>query len=1264
MRTLYSHRWVGLVLFLLLPFSLKGQQTSAVLETVFTDLPAKDYPISKGAELPFHHAQTRIAEGGYAEYEVRLEYPEFVALTSAEAAAVKASAYAVPDTLPRVETVVSTSRGETWVEYRFCPIVKCSGRLMRLVSCKVSLSPRAVPARTNAKNTPAERYAPHSVLAQGRWVKICVEQEGIYQLTDKQLAEMGFADPSKVKLYGYGGRIQEENLCFTGTGAVTDDLQEVPTYRRSGSMLFFAEGTLRWTWSTSERKWKHQQNVYSDYSYYFLTEGDAPLQMATLPQLAATAEPVSQVRYHAVLDDDHFSWYAGGREFYDDYDFQNGNSHTFSLAAPGAVDGESATIDVAFSAAHATSTTRAEISLNNNKLGSFSIPRITDREDARETRTTYKSTDLKNDNAFKLAATSGHSARLNFIRINYQRSLNAGETGYSFSPQGTERTTLQIASADKDTRLWRIGTANHPTAEVYPELNGNVLTATTDTPSERFVIVNVAGTYPSPQVVGEVANQDLHADAALDMVIIVPANGKLTAEAERLAEEHRNRQGLRVKVVAANHIYNEFSSGTPDATAYRRYLKMLYDKAETTADMPRYLLLFGDCIWDNRLITGIKGYTQDDFLLAYERNSSESSIGTITCYVTDDYFGLLADGKGQSITTEKVDLGIGRFTCTTPEEAKIYVDKTIAYMENAQVGIWKNTVCMLGDDGDNNEHMEDAENVAKEIQNVSHNDLIIKKTYWDASPRTITATGTSYPLVSKQLKEFISKGSAIMYNYSGHGSPDQISHSKLLLTNDFKAATTNMALWVFASCEITPYDTRTDNIGRSAMLNNQGGAIALMCASRAVYANENNNLNKAFCKAVFDNDENGIPNTLGDAMRISKVNMLTMSQGDRTMNKLKYALIGDPALTLTYPTGEVILDSINGELLSPEVKKQLKAGSVARFSGHIAAKGGGTDASFNGILTAVIADRMETVVCKKNDSRTETPMTYSERTNMIYEGSDSVRSGKFTLNILIPNDISYTEDAGRITFYAVNHDHSKEAKGHNEQFFLNGTDANAAVDTIAPKVYLYLDNPDFPNGGFTGTQPMFVATISDNIGINASGTNVGHDMELVIDNQQANVLTLNDYFNYDFGSYNSGVVSYPLQGLAVGKHKLSFRVWDVNNNSTTSVLDFTVQEDINQALDVNATSNPARTSTHIITSFAESEEAHTVSTEIYDIAGRKIWAHQASTNGGSGYSSTEWRLTDGSGAPVPAGIYLYRAVVSSPSQRMETKTKKIIVVRQ
>ena len=121
----------------------------------------------------------------------------------------------------------------------------------------------------------------------------------------------------------------------------------------------------------------------------------------------------------------------------------------------------------------------------------------------------------------------------------------------------------------------------------------------------------------------------------------------------------------------------------------RRYLKMLYDRAEQDSDMPSYLLLFGDCFWDNRMVTNTtRSFSPDDFLLCYE---SENSFSSTDCYVDDGFFCLLDDGEGVNLLAgDKLDVAVGRLPVRSAAQAKVVVDKSIAYMENKDAGDWQN----------------------------------------------------------------------------------------------------------------------------------------------------------------------------------------------------------------------------------------------------------------------------------------------------------------------------------------------------------------------------------------------------------------------------------------------------------------------------------------------------------------------------------------------------------------------------------------------
>ena len=1284
-KTLYI---LSTILFFALAPLCKGEGISLIrpcADTVFINLSATDYPISK-EKIPVYTTSVKIGNiNADADFSVHLDYPEFVQLKQSEIKLLEKQGVQLNETI-KVNKHLAFSRKVGYLDLSFCPIIKTDGTYKRLVSCKISIKTNETFSKTansiKASSTMGEtRWKTQSVLAKGKWVKIRVKEEGIYTLTPSFLSKMGFKDPSKVKLFGYGGRILEENWSFYGNRKVTDDLEEIPLYRKQdGNALFFAEGTVRWTYNSIYDKWIHENNPYSVYSYYFITEGENPAQMKKMDSDNYTSATINNVTHYSVIDNDNFGWYEGGRELYDSHDLSNGNSKIYNLEAT-SIDEKNtqSSVDISISASSNTSSTKATIKHNNKNLGYINISKYGKFQSAYETRKSFKIKTADINNNFELSVSPNNPSRLNFIRLNYSRKLVATDDAFSFTPNTNRAVELEIAGANEHHHLWCIGNGEHPAYEVSSTTAGNTLKAKVENGMDRFVVVDLNKNYPTPEWAEEVKNQNLHGDSKFyDMVIIIPESRLLAEEAERLAEAHRKIQGLRVKVVDAGLLFNEFSSGTPDASAYRRYMKMLYDRATNENDLPRYLILFGDCAWDNRMVSDKwKRFSPKDYLLSFEVTdgfqnigNSQFPLGEQNSYVTDDFFGWLDDNEGTSYSSNKIDLSIGRLTCHDVQTAKVLVDKSIDYLTNKETGAWKNTIYVLADNGNGNLHMDDAEAVIKQIEKSTKNKTVIKKVYNDAYIRHSTGTGHSFPTVSKILREAVEQG-ALIFNYTGHGSPDQLSHSKILETKDFEAPTIgNMPLWIMASCEISPYDSQKKDLGRAAIHNANGGAIAVMCASRSVYSNYNRSLNIAFNKHLFAFDKMGKKNSMGDALRLAKVEMIDPNSEngiqDASINKLKYVLLGDPALPLTSPTGDVILDSINGKALLPSENIQLKAGSLVRFSGKINDRNSSFLSNFNGSITATIADRKEIITCKNNDNSADEPKQFTDRPKKIFEGTDSVINGKFSISFRIPKDISYSNDCARVTFYAVNNDKTLECNGYNEQFYLNGTDNTFEADTLAPKIYIYLDDPEFPNGGVTNTEPVFFAEIKDDAGINAAGIGIGHNMELVVDNDFNNPIILNNNFKYKFGSYNEGWVTYPIQNLGFGKHSLSFRAWDVNGNSTTSTLQFFVQDGVGNSFDIFATENPARTSTNLFTTFpAEKEQTSSVTFEVFSINGQKVWQSETINQpAGATHALAPWHLKSSGGARVSAGIYLYRAIVVTDGHKKESDAKKIIVLAQ
>ncbi len=1129
--------------------------------------------------------------GNYADstYEVRIAYPEFLDMAEEDVNRYHAITTEQLPELPRIQQYVGVSRKSGTLYAQFVPLVFREGKYQKLVSFQLQV--KSAPAgKTRRASSSGDRYAAHSVLSSGHWAKIRVPETGFYHLTDALIRKAGFKNPKKVKIYGYGGELQPEVL--TGEYlSETDDLKEVATCTIKGKRLFHASGPVSWASKTTLAR---TRNPYSDYGYYFLTESDDEPLTADSASFVSSYYP-SASDYHDLYEVDDHAWYHSGRNLYTSEKLTVGSDRNITL--PG-VHSTTTQINVNLSY---DSKFVATLLMNGTTIGTLtassgltSSGTLSDGN-AVATQASWKfllpdSVMKTTDNKLTLRQTSGGEVRLDYVSLCYS------------TPK---------ALTDFTTSL------------------------------------------PVPEYLYDITNQDHHADSAVDMVIIIPTSQKLLSEAERLKTLHETYDSLRVRIVPADELYNEFSSGTPDANAYRRYMKMLYDRAGTEADQPRYLLLFGDGAWDNRMLSsGWRSLSPDDFLLCYE---SENSFSATKSYVSDDYYCLLDDNEGGSILKDKFDAAVGRLSARTAEEAKILVDKIYAYRTNAYAGAWQNTLCFLGDDGDQNRHMQDAEAVVSTVKSLYAN-YDIKKIYWDAYTRVTSSTGNSFPDVTRLIKQQLQKGALVM-NYSGHGGPSLLSHEAVLRITDFgEASSLRLPLWVTAACDVAPFDGQSDNIGETAMFNKKGGSIAFYGTTRTVYASYNRLQNQSFMKYLLAS-KNGRRLTIGEAAYLAKNDFVSGST-EMLTNKLQYVLLGDPALTLASPTEQAVIDSINGKAVADGIQ-QLKAGSKVTLKGHLPGH-----ADFNGVVTITVRDIEETIVGKQNDPvATETAFEFQDRPNTIYNGSDSIRNGQFSFSFAVPKDISYSDKTGLFLVYAVNNDKSLSAHGECESFTLTGTE-NLSNDGVGPSIYCYLNSESFVNGSTVNATPYFYAELTDKDGINVSG-GIGHDLELIIDNDMNLTYQLNERFQYDFGDYCKGKVDYVLPELSDGPHKLLFRAWDAQNNSSVAELSFVVNATQQPTLsNVICTKNPATTSTSFVISHDRAGSEVDVELEVFDTSGRLLWRKSEAGIPTDHTYAIDWDLTTGSGSRLKTGVYLYRVLISNNGSSKASQAKKLIVLGQ
>lgn len=1091
-------------------------------------------------------------------------------------------------------------------------------------------------------------YAERSVLADGHWVKIRVSESGVCRMSFSELRSAGL-DPSQVRVFGYGGAQKEQDFSKPNI----DDLPQVPVYVGEDYILFYVQGPISWTYNGS--RFAHTRNTYSDFGYYLLSDdAGAMLLFPEAEAVSGSHTDVTYYSYYQVQDEDSVNLIdrtgvsGGGRTFYGEQ-FAAGQTRTFTFSTPYANgDNSSVYIDMAANAA-TTSTVKAK--LNNTSSKSIYISSIPDHytfgvagtismNGASEEQNQRVTIQFVNSNASALAW-------LNYIEITTPSELVMTGSYMGIRSLVNRNTTnpvrFLLRNTTASTQIWDVtdlaAIQRMPTTMVDDQL---AWVGTQADGVHEYIAVNTDGTkFVQAEVVGEVKNQNLHALSNIDYIIICPEGYEDVSE--DLAKAHEAKQAITYAIVTDQQVYNEFSSGTPDATAYRWLMKMLYDRAKNgIGQQPRWLLLMGHGTFDNRKLLRNSGTS---LLLTYQ---SKNSVNEIKAYATDDYFAYLDDNEGTIDTQGRMDIGVGRLPVESLDEARTTVDKLIQYIRNEQTGKWKNQLVYLADDGENGTHTETAEKSA-ELVRIKNPDFIVHKIFLDAYPQEVNASGESYPLAKNRVLNLLKNG-VLFFNYSGHGGYNAITNESILNLKDIAGMTNkNQAFWLFATCNFAQCDAGKRSAAETAVLNPKGGAIGILAATRTVYASQNTNLNRSVCDTLFGHsDVFHYDMTLGEAISIGK-NLLGSDE-----NKLAYVLLGDPCMRLNYPTDYHV------ETLTE--MDTLNALSVQHVEGRIIDEDLNTVSDFNGKVDITIYDKMQSIPTRDNDNAGGDPrvIAYNDYPNTIFSGATDVKDGLFNYTFMVPKDIRYNFDNGRIVYYAVTADslETAEAVGHFEQFIIGGTGSTVAIDTIGPEMEIYLNSPAFRNGDKTYATPRFFANLYDKNGINTAGAGIGHDLMLIIDDDPKMIYSLNEYFTAANNSYQAGQVSYLMEELANGPHSLTFRAWDLLNNSTTKSLNFIVEAGLDPSIyNVTTYPNPVQQSgvVHLIVNYDQPDELIETEIYLYNTAGQMVYSHKQDNPDAVSINLPSLGLN--------TGVYIYSVKIKSASSKYSTTSGKIIVTK-
>lgn len=1203
-------------------------------------------------KMPVHTSHARVS--------VSIINRVFVPATASEDKILRTMGFM--DTAIIAKANIATARKEPMARFELVPIRwNASNRIFeKLIDFDVVVDVVDILETAGERN----RYATSSVLASGKWFKIKLNKNGIYKVTYNELSSMGFnmsTVPSHIAVFGNGGRVlPEKNDVFR-----YDDLYENPivvvggedgSFDQGDYLLFYGEGPVVWKYNTASQSFHHQTNYYRDYSYYFITALNYPAKRVQTiePPSGSPDIVVSDFTDYAVHELCERNIAGIGRTWYGEiYDYIL--EYEFVFDFPNIIKQTDNGYFRANFASRAFSTNYFTFFINGQLEKTINIQSLPVDERYRYAiagETSFWFTPLSDQVVVKTVfnRTSSTSVGfLDFFELNVERELKfVGDQMLFRKVIETGKTIAQynLMQTGQNITVWDISTPVNP-QKVIAGIEGNYLTFKADATTLRKYIAFTANNYLAVEFVEEVPNQNLHSCRNIDYLIV--AHPDFLVEADSLAEFHRSHGSLDVLVVTVNQVYNEFSSGGQDITAIRDFAKMLYDDSNPGKEL-RYLLLFGDASYDYKDILP----DNTNFVPCWE---SIFSLNIVSSIASDDYFGFLDDGEGvESSEDDLVDIGIGRFVVASVEEAESAIDKTFHYSVNTTkvMAPWRNIVTFAADDGDSNRHLKDAETLAG-IFDADFKVYNINKIYLDAYEQISTPSGQMAPSVNQAINNRIEKGTLI-FNYSGHGGEIGLSHEQIVQVPDIVSWNNYDMLSVFitATCEFTRYDDPTRvSAGELVFLNDKGGAISLFTTSRATYAGSNLALNKAiYNNNMFEKIDGEYPR-FGDVIRRSK------SLG--TANDKKFLLVGDPACKMAYPEHRAETMKINSHATTPSEPDTVRALQLVKVEGIVTDVDGNKLTGFNGEMFPSVYDKKTEVQTYGDEC---SPYTFYVRNNVIFNGKASIINGDFDFEFMVPKDIGYKYGTGKISYYFRDNEKT-DGNGYYDNIMVGGFDEDAKPDTEGPIIGMFMNDTTFMSGDFTNQNPLLLAFVSDESGINTTGNGIGHDIVAVINENKELTFVLNDYYEAEQNRYNKGKIAYPFSDLPDGEHNLSLKVWDVYNNSSTAYLNFiVVSMDQLKVENLMNYPNPFMNETNFVFDHNQNGNVIDVLLEIFRLDGQIVKTINATLHP-EGFRSKPitWDGTTDGGGKIGRGFYVYRVTVKNEDGAIGNDHSKLVYVR-
>ncbi|WP_111709451.1 type IX secretion system sortase PorU [Lutibacter citreus] len=1156
---------------------------------------------------------------------------------------------------------IANDKEKSFLALNLIPIIKVKNKLKRVISFQLNYS------FGNYKNSLKHKSSvKNSVLANGKWFKFSINKTGVYKIDKNFLEKLGVdvntINPKNIKIYGNGGKM----LSQKNSNIRPDGLQENSIYIGGESdssfdngdfILFYAQGPHYWEHDSNPNlnTSRHIYNIYSEESFYFLTISDSlGKRISTKPEVLGSANlTFSSFDDFTFYEKDEVNLFGAGQQWFgDDFNFENINSYSIPFDE---IDSSEKVKVRVRGVVQSYSTTSMDILINDSEMlninyGTYSgLTGAIANENIGEFELSGDEVNI--DVEFNNNSNPGAKAWLDYIEVLGRRKLIAKKTQYNFRNFSTVGSLnvfeYSIQNSNNIKWVWDVTNPLDPKVVENKSTGSNFTFNFNGGELEEYLLIP-ENDYYSPNQIDQsvVENQNLHSLNNIDYILIT--QNYLFNEAQRLANFHKVNSGLITKVVSLNEIYNEFSSGSQDVTAIRDFIKHLYNNS--TTNKIKYVCLFGDASYDFK--DRIEG--NNNIVPVFE---AYNSFNLASSYVTDDYYGMMDENEGLMNSFERQDVATGRIPVTDVIEAKQVVDKILDYYSEDSFGNWRTRLTLIADDIDSSGEEIIQLNMEKIADSISSKKPVfnLNKIYLDAYTQETTSSGKVYPTVNLDILNKIESGT-LLIDYFGHGGENGWASEGILRLEEIQKMENKnkLPLFVTVTCDFSRFDNPLrKTAGEFLFWEPNYGAGSLISTSREIYISVGQVFNDRLIKPLlkFDNENLSIAECLVEAK-----NQFSTTQRFFIFN------FGDPAMHLSVPEPSINITAMNGKDVATSTDT-IKALSYIKFEGDVADINNNVLSDYNGEIDISVFDKAIIKSTLDNDSK-NIKMQFDVIDSKIFEGRSKVENGKFTFDFVAPKDLKVAYGKGKLSFYAT--DKKSDKAGFNFDITVGGINKNAPEDTKGPVVQLYMNDLNFVDGGTTDSSPMFIGVLEDENGINTSITAVDHDIVAILDNDQANPIILNDYYQTDLNNYKKGKVTYSFKDLSEGMHTIDLKVWDTYNNLTESTFTFTVTDSSDLILTkVLNYPNPFVNYTEFWFNHNKPNELLNIQVQIFTVSGKLVKTINETVQAdGNLCRSLNWNGLDDFGSKIGKGVYVYKIKVKAiNSNTTAHKTEKLVILQ-